>query len=106
MMDLKERGIRKIILESFKHLGLITIFTCGPKEVHAWSIKKGNTIRQAAGKIHSDMERGFICAEIYHYDDIVKYKTEAKLRELGKIRTEGQDYKVKDGDIVYIKFNV
>lgn len=106
MMELAERGIDRIIRESFKHLDLISFFTCGPKEVHAWPIKNGLNIRQAAGKIHSDLERGFICADVYNYSDIIIHKTEAKLKELGKIRVEGQDYKVKDGDIVHIKFNV
>jgi ribosome-binding ATPase len=106
LIGLKERGIDKIIQYSYKNLGLITFFTCGPKEIHAWPIKQGMTIRKAAGEIHSDLERGFICAEVYNCSDIFEHKTEAKLKELGKIKTVGQDYIVQDGDIINIKFNV
>jgi hypothetical protein len=106
MIGLKEKGIDKIIQYTYKNLGLITFFTCGPKESHAWPIKHGTTIRKAAGEIHSDLERGFICAEVYNCIDIFEYKTEAKLKELGKIKTVGQDYIVQDGDIINIKFNV
>ncbi|MBA3953953.1 redox-regulated ATPase YchF [Candidatus Dependentiae bacterium] len=106
MMGLKEKGLDTIIARTYTHLGLITFFTCGPKEVHAWPIKTGLTIRQAAGEIHSDLERGFICADIFNCKDLFEYGTEAKLKEVGKIRIEGQDYKVQDGDVVHIKFNV
>jgi len=106
MIGLKERSLDTIIRESYRHLGLITFFTLGPQEAHAWPIKKGITIRQAAGEIHSDLERGFICAEIFNYKDLAEFKQEAKLKEAGRMRTEGQDYLVQDGDIVHIKFNV
>lgn len=106
MMGLKERGIDNIINMTYKNLGLITFFTCGPKEIHAWSIKKGTNIRKAAGEIHSDLERGFICAEVYNSKELFEYKNQAKLKELGKIKTVGQDYLVQDGDLVNIKFNV
>jgi len=98
---LQEKSLDKIIRETYKNLGLITFFTCGPKEAHAWPIKKGMTVKQAAGEIHSDLQRGFICSEVFN-----EYKTEAKLKEIGKVRTEGQDYIVKDGDIILIRFNV
>ena len=106
LMGVTRRGTDLLIKQAYKHLGLITFFTCGPQETHAWPIQAGLTIRQAAGKIHSDLERGFICAEVWNYADLVQYGSEAKLRELGKIRTEGQDYRVQDGDIVHVKFNV
>lgn len=106
MMGLQERGLDTIIRKTYENLGLITFFTCGPKEAHAWPIKKGITIRQAAGEIHSDLERGFICAEIFNCKDLFEHKSVAKLRDLGKIRTEGQGYIVQDGDLVNIKFNV
>lgn len=106
MMGIKQRGLDTIIARTYKHLGLITFFTCGPKEIHAWPIKKGITIRKAAGEIHSDLERGFICAEVFNCADLFAYGSEAKLKEAGKMRTEGQDYIVQDGDVVLIKFNV
>ena len=78
----------------------------GPKEAHAWQLKKGATIRKAAGEIHSDLEKGFICSEIFNYTDIIKAGSEAVLKSTGKMRTEGQDYIVTDGDIVHVRFNV
>lgn len=106
MIGLKEPSLKKIIRESYNNLGLITFFTCGPKEAHAWPIKKGITVRQAAGEIHSDLERGFICAEVFNCSDIFAAGTEQKLKDIGKIRREGQDYIMQDGDLVEIKFNV
>lgn len=106
MMGLKQRGLDVIIEKTYQNLGLITFFTCGPKEIHAWPIKSGISIRKAAGEIHSDLERGFICAEVFNCNDLFSYSSEAKLKEVGKVKTEGQDYKVQDGDIVLIKFNV
>lgn len=106
MMGLKQRGLDSIIEKTYKNLGLITFFTCGPQEIHAWPIKKGTNIRKAAGEIHSDLERGFICAEVYNCNDLFAAPNVNKLKETGKIRTEGQNYLVNDGDIVLIKFNV
>jgi len=103
---LKEKSLDRIIRETYTNLGLITFFTCGPKEAHAWPIKKGLNVRQAGGEIHSDLERGFICAEVFNCNDLFEYCTVAKLKEVGKIRTEGQDYIVQDGDIILIRFNV
>lgn len=103
---LRERGLNNIIRSSFGHLGMITFFTCGPKEIHAWAIKKGLTVRQASGEIHSDLERGFICAEVFNCNDLFTLGSEAKIKEQGKMRIEGQDYIVKDGDIINVRFNV
>ncbi len=106
MLGMQQRGLAGLITKAYSELGLITFFTVGPKEAHAWPIKKGKTIRQAAGEIHSDLERGFICAEIASYKDCAHYGSEQKLKEAGKLRTEGQDYLVQDGDWVHVKFNV
>ena len=106
MMGLTTRGLDSIIEKTYQHLGLITFFTCGPKEIHAWPITAGTPIRIAAGEIHSDLERGFICADIFNCSDLFIYGTESKVKEAGKFRTEGQDYIVQDGDIVNIKFNI
>lgn len=106
LIGLKERSLDTIISQTYKNLGLITFFTCGPKEIHAWPIAKGITIRQAAGEIHSDLERGFICAEVYNYNDLIALGSEAKIKDAGKMRIEGQNYIVQDGDIVHIRFNV
>lgn len=103
---LQERGLSNIIRSAFAHLGMITFFTCGPKEIHAWAIKKGLTVRQASGEIHSDLERGFICAEVFNAHDLFALGGEAKVKEQGKMRIEGQDYIVKDGDIIHVRFNV
>jgi len=106
MMGVRERSLDTIIRKSYENLGLITFFTCGPKEIHAWPITKGKTVRQAAGEIHSDLERGFICAEVFNYQDLLEFGSESKLKEVGKIRREGQDYIVQDGDIIHVRFNV
>ena len=87
-------------------LNLITFFTAGPDEVRAWTIVKGMLAPQAAGKIHSDFERGFICADIYHFDDLIKQGNEPKVKAAGLLRQEGKTYEVKDGDIIHFKFNV
>ena len=106
MFGLKERSLDVIIRKTYENLGLITFFTCGPREIHAWPIKKGMTIRKAAGEIHSDLERGFICADVFNCGDLFAAGSIAKVKEIGKMRTEGQDYVVRDGDIVLVKFNV
>ena len=106
MMQLEKRGTDAVISATYKHLGLITFFTCGPQEIHAWPIRQGMTIRKAAGEIHSDLERGFICADVFNYTDLIECGSESKLRTSGKLRTEGQDYVVRDGDIIHVKFNV
>lgn len=106
MIGLKERSLDVIIRKTYENLGLITFFTCGPREIHAWTIKKGMTVRAAGGEIHSDLQRGFICAEVFNAADLLAAGNIAKLRDTGKLRTEGQDYQVRDGDIILVKFNV
>jgi hypothetical protein len=106
LLGLKEPSLDRIIRESYKNLGLITFFTCGPKEIHAWPVRSGITIRTAAGEIHSDLERGFICAEVFNCADLFALSTEAKVKESGRMRIEGQNYIVTDGDIVHVRFNV
>lgn len=106
MFGLKERGLQKVIRATYEHLGLITFFTCGPKEIHAWPIKQGTTIKKAAGEIHTDLERGFICAEIFNCADLITAGSLGALKTMGKIRTEGADYNVNDGDIVLVRFAV
>jgi ribosome-binding ATPase YchF (GTP1/OBG family) len=104
--NLLEPGLNKLIRSAYELLGLETYFTAGEKEVRAWTINNGCTASEAAGVIHSDFERGFIKAEIYHYDELIEYRSEAKLKEAGKIRQEGKSYRVLDGDIIFFKFNV
>ena len=104
--NLIESGLNQLISSSYKTLGLLTFFTAGPKEVKAWTIKKGSKAPQGAGKIHSDFEKGFIKAEDIKYDEYIKYKSELKCKENGKISIEGKDYVLNDGDIVHFKFNV
>jgi hypothetical protein len=87
-------------------LHLVTFFTVGGKENKAWTIKVNTKAPQAAGRIHSDFEKGFIRAEVYNFNDLVKYKTEHAVREAGNLRVEGKDYVVQDGDILHFRFNV
>ena len=103
---LKESGLSALIHCAYRLLGLRTFFTTGEDECRAWTIRSGDTAPKAAGAIHTDFEKGFIKAEVYTYDDIVKYGSEAKIKEAGKYRLEGKEYVVQDGDILFIKFNV
>ena len=96
----------RFIRASYRLLDLISFFTTVADEVKAWTIKQGTPARKAAGKIHSDIERGFIRAEVAAYDDFIRYGSEAKCREAGKLRLEGKDYPVQDGDIIHFRFNV
>ena len=105
-MGLDEPGLNRVIRAGYKLLGLQTYFTAGEKEVHAWQLKKGATAPQAAGVIHTDFERGFIRAETIAYDDYIKYKGEAGARDAGRLRLEGKDYLVKEGDVLHFRFNV
>ena len=105
-MGLDESGLDKVIKKSYDLLGLMSFLTAGKKEVRAWTIKKGSKAPEAAGKIHSDMERGFIKAEIVSYDDLIKCGTYQKAREQGLVRMEGKGYIMQNGDIVEFKFNV
>ncbi len=105
-LGLEESGLEKLIKASYHLLGLISYLTAGEQEVRAWTITKGTKAPQAAGKIHSDFERGFIRAEIVSYDDLMACKTHAAAKEKGLVRLEGKDYVVKDGDIILFRFNV
>ena len=105
-MGLDESGLDKVIKASYDLLGLMSFLTAGKKEVRAWTIKKGTKAPQAAGKIHTDLERGFIKAEIVSYDDLVRLGSYQKAKEAGLVRLEGKDYVMQNGDIVEFKFNV
>ena len=99
-------GLDRLVKITYKLLKLSTFFTVGSDEVRAWNFTNGMSAPQCAGTIHTDFERGFICAEVYTYEDIEELKTEKALKENGKIRTEGKAYKVKDGDCLLFRFNV
>ena len=105
-MGMSEPGLNRVIRAAFGLLGLQTFFTAGVKEVRAWTIRKGNTAPQAAGVIHTDFERGFIRAETIAYADFIQFKGETGAKEAGKMRLEGKDYFVKDGDVMHFRFNV
>jgi ribosome-binding ATPase YchF (GTP1/OBG family) len=105
-MGLTESGVEKLIKAAYKLLNYITYFTVGVKEVRAWTITEGTKAPQAAGEIHSDFEKGFIRAEVIAYQDYVTLKTEAACRAAGKLRVEGKEYIVKDGDCMHFLFNV
>lgn len=104
-LEISKSGLDELILKSYKTLGLETFFTVGKDECRGWTFKSGYTAPQCAGIIHTDFEKGFIKAEVYSYEDIMEFKTEAKLKENGKIRLEGKDYHPKDGDIMFFRFN-
>ncbi len=106
MYGLEESGLDKVIKKSYDLLGLMSFLTAGEPEVRAWTIKKGTKAPEAAGKIHSDIERGFIKAEIVSYDDLIREGSMNMAREKGLVRIEGKDYVMQDGDIVLFKFNV
>jgi GTP-binding protein YchF len=103
-MGLTEPGLNRLIREAYKLLGLQTYFTVGPKEARAWTIRVGDTAPQAAGVIHTDFEKGFIRAETIAYEDYVKYRGEAGARDHGKMRLEGKEYVVQDGDVMHFRF--
>ncbi|MGK5089891.1 redox-regulated ATPase YchF [Bdellovibrionota bacterium FG-2] len=105
-MGMAEAGLDGVIRAGYELLGLQTYFTAGVQEIRAWTIKKGWKAPAAAGVIHTDFERGFIKAEVYHYNDLMKYKSEAAIRDAGALRVEGKEYVVKDGDIMHFRFNV
>ena len=105
-MGIEQSGLSKLIQKSYSLLGLISYLTAGPKEVRAWTITKGTKAPQAAGKIHSDFERGFIRAEIVSFDDLVSCGSTAAVKEKGLLRSEGKEYVMKDGDVVLFRFNV
>ncbi len=105
-LGLAESGVAKLIKSAYKMLNLITYFTAGVQEVRAWTIERGFKAPQAAGVIHSDFERGFIKAEVIHYEDYVKFGSESACRDAGKLSMEGKEYMVWDGDVMHFKFNV
>jgi GTP-binding protein YchF len=105
-LGLDEPGLNRVVRAGYRLLGLETYFTAGPKEVRAWTIPKAARAPQAAGVIHSDFERGFIRAEVISYGDFIACKGEQGAKEAGKLRSEGKDYIVKDGDIIHFRFNV
>ena len=105
-MGLTESGLVRLTREAYALLNLITFFTAGETESRAWPIPQHTKAPQAAGKIHSDMERGFIRAEVYHYDDLLACGTEARVKEKGLFRLEGKEYVIQEGDVVYFRFNV
>ncbi len=104
--EIEVSGLERLTMMAYKMLGLRTYFTAGEKEVRAWTFHEGATAPMAAGVIHSDFERGFIKAEVYHCDDLFKYGSELKVKENGKLRIEGKEYLVQDGDIMHFRFNV
>ena len=105
-LGIEEPGLDKLIHIAYKLLGLLTFFTAGEKEVHAWTLIEGMKAPQAAGVIHTDFEQGFIRAEIMGYEDLTRLGSEQSVKEKGLMRVEGKDYIVKDGDIVYFRFNI
>lgn len=104
-MGLKETGLNRLIRTSFEMLDLITYLTTGEKETRAWTIQKGTNAAEAAGKIHTDIQKGFIRAEVASYDDVVRYKGRVGAKEAGKLRAEGRDYIVQDGDVILFLHN-
>ena len=105
-LGLGESGLDKVIKASYNLLGLMSFLTAGEQEVRAWTIKKGTKAPEAAGKIHSDIERGFIRAEIVSYDDLIREGSMVAAKEKGLVRSEGKDYVMQEGDIVLFRFNV
>jgi ribosome-binding ATPase YchF (GTP1/OBG family) len=105
-MGLEEPGLNRVIRAAYGLLGLETYFTAGPKEVRAWTIHKGDTAPKAAGVIHTDFEKGFIRAEVIAFDDYVALNGEQGAKEAGKMRLEGKEYVVRDGDVMHFRFNV
>jgi ribosome-binding ATPase YchF (GTP1/OBG family) len=105
-LGLEEAGLDRVIRAGYRLLGLQSYFTAGPKECRAWTVRRGALAPQAAAVIHTDFERGFIRAEVIGYDDFVSCGGEVKAREAGKLRVEGKDYLVADGDVMHFRFNV
>ena len=105
-IGLQETSLSKLISKGYEILDLITFFTSGPKESRAWSIKKGTFVPDAGAKIHTDFKTGFIKAEVISYEDFVKFNGEAKCKENGRLKLEGKEYIVNDGDVITFRFNV
>jgi GTP-binding protein YchF len=106
MVGVDESGLSQVIRESFEILGLLSFFTKNEHEVRAWEIKQGSSAPQAAGKIHTDFERGFIRAEVVPYETFIEYGSDAAIKAAGKMHLEGKDYVIQDGDVIYFRFNV
>ena len=105
-LGLPEPGLHTLVRAAYDLLGLQTYFTAGKKEVRAWTVRKGAKAPEAAGVIHTDFEKGFIRAEVMKYDDIVRLRSEAAVKEAGLLRSEGKEYTVQDGDVMHFRFNV
>ena len=105
-LGLKESGSNKLIRASYKLLNLHSYFTAGDKEVRGWTIRIGDSAYDAAGQIHTDFQKGFICAEVINYNDYIEFGSESKVKEAGKMRLEGKEYIVSDGDIMHFRFNI
>jgi len=105
-LNIEESGINRLVSASYESLGLITFFTTGPDETRAWSIRNGTEAQVAAGQIHSDIQRGFIRAEIISYEALIESGNESKARTNGLLRQEGKNYTMRDGDVVNFLFNV
>ena len=105
-MGIEKSGLDILVSACYELLGLLSYLTAGEKETRAWTIKRGTKAPQAAGKIHSDFEKGFIRAEIVNYEDLLALGSLAKAKEAGKMRSEGKDYVIQDGDVVLFRFNV
>jgi len=105
-LNIKEPGLNRLIKQSYRLLNLITFFTAGKKEVRAWTVSKGSAAPEAAGKIHSDFQRGFIRAEVYSFEDLKNHTSEKAVKEAGKYRQEGKEYIIQDGDIIFFRFNI
>ena len=105
-LGIKEPGIEKLIKTTYATLDLVSFFTIGDKEVRSWMIKKDTHAREAAGKIHTDFEKGFIKAEVVSWEQLIEHGSMTKCKEIGILRTEGKDYPVKDGDVIYFRFNI
>ena len=105
-LGLHETGLTRMIHAAYELLGLITFYTAGPKEARAWTVHKGAKAPEAAGEIHTDFERGFIRAETIAFDDFIAFGGETGAKDAGKMRSEGKDYVVQDGDVLLFRFNV
>ncbi|WP_169719290.1 redox-regulated ATPase YchF [Desulfovirgula thermocuniculi] len=105
-LGVEELGSERLVRAAYEQLGLISFFTASEEEVRAWTVRRGTTAKKAAGKVHSDMERGFIRAEVISFDDLFRAGSMARARESGLVRLEGKDYVVQDGDVIYFRFNV
>ena len=106
LLGLEEPALNLVIRKGYEMLDLFSYFTAGPKEVRAWSVKTGSTAPEAAGKIHTDFERGFIKAEVISFKDYIESGSESGAKEQGKLKMEGKEYIVQDGDVIHFKFNV